>query len=68
MRIVTRGDLDGLACAVLIASSEGIDDILLVHPQELTEGEVEIREGDNLVEFFAEAALDQSEIDFAASE
>ena len=46
MRIVTRGDLDGLACAVLIASSEGIDDILLVHPQELTEGEVEIREGD----------------------
>ncbi|MEM1183269.1 MAG: exopolyphosphatase [Acidobacteriota bacterium] len=46
MRIVTRGDLDGLACAVLLAFSEGIEDILLVHPQELTEGEVEILDGD----------------------
>jgi hypothetical protein len=37
MRLVTRGDLDGLACAVLITSVESIDSIELVHPQEITD-------------------------------
>jgi oligoribonuclease NrnB/cAMP/cGMP phosphodiesterase (DHH superfamily) len=46
MRLVTRGDLDGLTCAVLISLHERIDELLLTHPQRLTEGEVEIRDTD----------------------
>ena len=37
MRLVTRGDLDGLAAAVLISEMEDIEDILLVHPQDITD-------------------------------
>ena len=46
MRVVTRGDLDGLTCTVLLGVNEGVDDFLLTHPQELTEGQVEIRDTD----------------------
>ena len=42
MRLVTRGDLDGLTCAVLISLHEKIDGLLLVHPQDLTEERIEI--------------------------
>ena len=37
MRLVTRGDLDGLTSAVLITSAEDIDEIALVHPQDITD-------------------------------
>ncbi len=46
MRLVTRGDLDGLTCAVLITYNEQIDSILLIHPQSITDREVEIRSDD----------------------
>ena len=46
MRLVTRGDLDGLTCAVLVCLNESIDGILLIHPQDITEDRVEIRDGD----------------------
>ncbi len=46
MRLVTRGDLDGLTCAVLICLKEGVDDILLVHPQDLTDERVDIQSTD----------------------
>ncbi len=46
MRVVTRGDLDGLTCAVLLGINEGVDDFLLTHPQEITDGQVEIRPTD----------------------
>ena len=46
MRLVTRGDLDGLACAVVIGLNEEIDEILLTHPQEIADGKVEIRNTD----------------------
>ncbi|MEO1369016.1 MAG: exopolyphosphatase, partial [Acidobacteriota bacterium] len=42
MRLVTRGDLDGLTCAVIICQYEKIDEILLIHPQDITENRVEI--------------------------
>jgi hypothetical protein len=42
MRLVTRADLDGLASAVLITASEKIDEILLVHPQDITDKKVAI--------------------------
>jgi len=37
MRLVTRGDLDGLTCALLIRACERVDAIELVHPQEMTD-------------------------------
>ncbi len=46
MRLVTRGDLDSLTCAVLIGLNEQVDDLLLTHPQEISEGHVEILDGD----------------------
>jgi len=48
MRLVTRGDLDGLTCAVIITGAEQIDEIVLIHPQDITEGRAEIEEGDIL--------------------
>lgn len=42
MRLVTRADLDGLACAVLISKNEQIDSIELIHPQDITDGHAEI--------------------------
>ncbi len=42
MRLVTRCDLDGLACAVLIGLNEEVDEILLTHPQEIADGRVDI--------------------------
>ena len=48
MRLVTRGDLDGLTAAVLITEMEQVDEILLVHPQDVTEQKVEITADDIL--------------------
>jgi oligoribonuclease NrnB/cAMP/cGMP phosphodiesterase (DHH superfamily) len=42
VRLVTRGDLDGLTCAVLISQNEEIDALSLVHPQDITEGRFEV--------------------------
>lgn len=49
MRLVTRGDLDGLTSTVIITMKEPIDELLLVHPQEITDKQVEIRADDILV-------------------
>jgi nanoRNase/pAp phosphatase (c-di-AMP/oligoRNAs hydrolase) len=48
MRLVTRGDLDGLTSAVIVTMKESVDDILLIHPQEITDKTVEIRADDIL--------------------
>ncbi|HYH09609.1 MAG TPA: exopolyphosphatase [Thermoanaerobaculia bacterium] len=48
MRLVTRGDLDGLTSAVIITMKEPVDDILLVHPQDITDKAVDIRPDDIL--------------------
>jgi len=48
MRLVTRGDLDGLTSAVIITMKEPVDDILLVNPQDITDKRVEIR-GDDIL-------------------
>ena len=49
MRLVTRGDLDGLTSAVIITMKEPVDDILLVHPQDITDRRVDLRPDDILV-------------------
>ena len=46
MRLVTRGDLDGLTSAVIITMKEAVGDILLVHPQDITDRTVDIRPDD----------------------
>ena len=46
MRLVTRGDLDGLTCAVLFSLNEKISGVVLYHPQDITEGRADIRAGD----------------------
>ena len=48
MRLVTRGNLDGLCCAVLITECETIDSIELIHPQRITDGLFEAQAGDIL--------------------
>jgi len=48
MRLVTRGDLDGLTSAVIITMKEPIDEIVLVHPQDITDKRIEIR-GDDVL-------------------
>jgi hypothetical protein len=46
MRLVTRGDLDGLTCAVLITSCEEIDEIVLIHPQDITDKRFAVTDDD----------------------
>lgn len=46
MRLITRGDLDGLACAVVITSHEEISETVLVHPQDITDSRIEVKEDD----------------------
>jgi nanoRNase/pAp phosphatase (c-di-AMP/oligoRNAs hydrolase) len=48
MRLVTRADLDGLTCAVLITSTESIEEVRLIHPQDITDKKVEITRQDIL--------------------
>ncbi|OFV87165.1 MAG: hypothetical protein A2V74_12875 [Acidobacteria bacterium RBG_16_70_10] len=42
MRLVTRADLDGLTCALLLSECERIDSIELVHPQDITDRHVAV--------------------------
>jgi len=48
MRLVARGDLDGLTSAVIITMKEPVDEIRLVHPQDITDKRIEIRPDDIL--------------------
>ncbi|HEX3108572.1 MAG TPA: exopolyphosphatase [Thermoanaerobaculia bacterium] len=45
---MTRGDLDGLTSAVIITMKEPIDEITLVHPQDITDKRVKITKNDVL--------------------
>jgi hypothetical protein len=48
MRLVTRPDLDGLTCAVLLSDCERIDSVELVHPQDVSDRRVAVGPGDIL--------------------
>ncbi len=48
MRLITRADLDGLTCAVLLSKVEQIDDVMLAHPKDVQDGKVEITSDDIL--------------------
>jgi hypothetical protein len=48
MRLVTRGDLDGLVAGVLITTMEPVNTVELIHPQEITDSTFEVRKDDIL--------------------
>ncbi len=45
-RLVTRSDMDGLVCAVLLKHMGIIDDITFVHPKDMQDNKIEITSGD----------------------
>ena len=49
MRIVTRGDMDGLAGSVIVSLHETVDEIALIHPQDITENLIETGDTDILI-------------------
>ena len=42
--LVTRSDMDGLVCAVLLKQLDLIDEITFVHPKDVQDGKIEINE------------------------
>ncbi len=49
MRIVTRGDFDGLASSVLISLCEDVREIRFIHPKDAQDGRVEADEEDIVI-------------------
>ena len=45
-RLITRSDMDGLVCAVLLKKLGIIDDIKFVHPKDMQDGLIEVSEND----------------------
>ncbi|WP_373071543.1 exopolyphosphatase [Sulfurimonas sp.] len=45
-RLVTRSDMDGLVCAVILKQLEMIDEITFVHPKDMQDGTITITEND----------------------
>ena len=48
MRLITRSDFDGLACAALLKEAGIIDHWKFAHPKDLQDGLVEVTENDCL--------------------
>ena len=46
MRLVTRSDFDGLACAMMLKDLDMIDEIKFVHPKDMQDGKVELSKRD----------------------
>ncbi len=49
MRVITRGDLDGLACTVFLTVMHDVTDIRFAHPRDMQEGEVVVTADDIVV-------------------
>jgi nanoRNase/pAp phosphatase (c-di-AMP/oligoRNAs hydrolase) len=45
-RLVTRSDMDGLVCAVLLKEMSMVDEILFVHPKDMQDGKIKITQDD----------------------
>ena len=46
MRLVTRSDFDGLACAMMLRELSMIDEIKFVHPKDVQDGKIELSSND----------------------
>ena len=45
-RLITRSDMDGLVCAVLLKELKIIDDIMFAHPKDMQDGLIDVDEND----------------------
>lgn len=48
MRLLTRSDFDGLACAVLLVEKGVVDEFKFIHPKDVQDGKVEVNTNDVL--------------------
>ncbi|MBV8151348.1 MAG: exopolyphosphatase [Candidatus Eremiobacteraeota bacterium] len=48
MKLITRADLDGLTCSILLSEVEKIEDIELVHPKDVQDGKIKVTKNDVL--------------------
>ena len=48
MRLLTRSDFDGLACAVLLVEKGIVDEYNFVHPKDVQDGKIEVKSNDVL--------------------
>ena len=46
MRLISRGDADGLACAVFITTMEKIESIKFAHPKDMQDGKIDVTQND----------------------
>lgn len=46
MRLVTRGDADGLMCAALLKAAGIVDEVMQAHPKDVQDGKVEVGSDD----------------------
>jgi uncharacterized UPF0160 family protein len=46
MRLLTRGDMDGLTSYVLLSELEEINDIVFIHPKDMQDRKIDVKEGD----------------------
>ena len=47
-RLLTRSDFDGLVCAILLKELDILEDIKFVHPKDMQDGIIEVRQQDIL--------------------
>jgi len=45
-RLITRSDMDGIICAVMLQELGIIDDILFVHPKDMQDGKIDVTDRD----------------------
>lgn len=45
-RLITRSDMDGLVCGILLKELDLIDDITFAHPKDMQDGLIEVGDGD----------------------
>lgn len=45
-RLITRSDMDGLVCGILLKEMDVIDDITFAHPKDMQDGLIEVGEND----------------------
>ncbi len=45
-RLITRSDMDGLVCAVILKEMDLIDEIVFAHPKDMQDGKIEVTSND----------------------
>lgn len=48
MRLVTRADLDGLTCAILLSEVENVEEVDFAHPKDVQDGKITLSKNDIL--------------------